>query len=271
LFRIEVIDCSDDNAELHQAPGTTPSSGNADGNAAAASSSGLLQTTTGKVAMLLGAWVMLTGLLIALGLGVLHSSAVQTLDHHVTSTVVAHRTPALNATMKAVTWLGSWVALITTGLIVVVLAARKRLPWLVVAAGVIAWAGEASAVTITKHVVQRPRPPKNLWLLTAHGWSWPSGHTATAAVVFAVLAITVGHVIGTRFIRTTMWAVAAIAVALVAFSRLELGVHWTTDVLASCCFVLGWLGSLFALLAVELRQGAAAARTVGSPALRDPL
>jgi undecaprenyl-diphosphatase len=205
--------------------------------------------------MLLGVWVMLTGLLIALGIGVLHSSTVQAFDQHVTSTVVTHRTPALNATMKAVTWLGSWVALITTGLIVLVLAARKRLPWLVVAAAVIAWAGEASAVTIAKHVVQRSRPPRELWLLNAHGWSWPSGHTATAVLVFTVLALAVGHVVQSRFIRMTMWAVAVVAVAAVAFSRIELGVHWITDVIASTIFVLCWLVTLVvSVLAVGLHD-----------------
>ena len=215
-----------------------------------------LRRSGGRAGILLATWLILTGLLIAIGIGVVHSSAVASFDHHITSTIVTHRTPALNTAMKAVTWLGSWVALITTGLIVVVLAARKRLPWLVVVASVIAWGGEASAVTITKHVVQRPRPPKDLWLLNAHGWSWPSGHAATAAVVFAVLAIAVGYVIGTRFIGVTMWAVAAIAVSLVAFSRVELGVHWTTDVLASVCLVVGWLGSVFTLLAVELHDRA---------------
>jgi undecaprenyl-diphosphatase len=206
--------------------------------------------------MLLAAWVILTGLLIAIGIGVVHWSAVAHFDRHVTSMVVAHRTPALNAAMKAVTWLGSWVALIATGVIVLGLAALKRLPWLAVGAAVIAWAGEAGAVTIAKHLVQRPRPPRELWLVTAHRWSWPSGHTATAALVFSVLAIAVGHVVPTRFIRVTMWAVAAIAVVTVAFSRLELGVHWTTDVLASTGFVLGWLGLVVALFAAELHDRA---------------
>ena len=61
------------------------------------------------------AWAALTGLLIAAGVAVEHSSSVGSLDRHVTSVVVAHRTPALNDVMKAVTWLGSWVALVATG------------------------------------------------------------------------------------------------------------------------------------------------------------
>jgi undecaprenyl-diphosphatase len=206
--------------------------------------------------MLFGSWIILTGLLIALGMVVVHSSSINAFDHRVTTTVAAHRSPALNAVMKAMTWLGSWVALVITGVVVLVLALRNRLPWLAVLMAAIAWAGEASAVTIVKHVVQRPRPPRDLWLVTAHGWSWPSGHTATAVLVFTVLALAVGHVVRSQFIRMAMWATAVIAVIAVAFSRIELGVHWTTDIIASTIFVLGWLALVVTLLAVELRDRA---------------
>jgi undecaprenyl-diphosphatase len=206
-------------------------------------------------AMLIVTWVILTGLLITLGMVVVHSSSINAFDHRVTTTVAAHRSPGLNAAMKAVTWLGSWVALVITGAIVLVFAIRHRLPWLAVLIAVIAWAGEASAVTIVKHVVQRPRPPRDLWLVTAHGWSWPSGHTATAALVFTVLALAVGHVLRSRFIRMTMWSIAVVAVVAVAFSRIELAVHWTTDVIASIIFVVSWLVALvLSLLTVGLHD-----------------
>jgi len=78
--------------------------------------------------VLILAWAALTGLLIAVGVGVTHSSSVNAFDRHVTSVVVAHRTPALNAIMKVVTWLGSWVALVATGILLVVLASRWP-PW----------------------------------------------------------------------------------------------------------------------------------------------
>ena len=217
---------------------------------------GPAHVTVARAGMLFGTWIILTGLLIAIGMVVVHSSSINAFDHRVTTTVAAHRSPALNAVMKAMTWLGSWVALVITGVIVLGLALRYGLPWVAVLMAVIAWAGEASAVTIVKHVVQRPRPPRDLWLVTAHGWSWPSGHTATAVLVFTVLALAVGHVVRSRFIRMAMWAIAVIAVVAVAFSRIELGVHWTTDIIVSTIFVLGWLALVVTLLAVELHDRA---------------
>ncbi len=199
------------------------------------------------------AWAVLTGALIGVGVGVVHSSSVNGFDRHVTSVVVAHRTQALNEAMRAVTWLGSWVALVATGILLVVLALRHRLPMFAVALGVIAWAGESGGVTLAKHVVERDRPSQDLRLVSAHGWSWPSGHTAVALLVFTTLALVVAALAPKSGYRTLAWVVAALAVAAVAYSRVELGVHWATDVIASTIFVGAWLVVLFALFASDIR------------------
>ena len=206
-----------------------------------------------RVLVLILAWAALTGLLIAVGVGVTHSSSVNAFDRHVTSVVVAHRTAVLNAVMKAVTWLGSWVALVATGILLVVLALRRRLPVAAVILAVVAWAGENGGVTLAKHVVERDRPPQDLRLVSAHGWSWPSGHTAVALLVFTTLALVVAAIAARPGYRTLAWVLAALAVAAVAFSRVELGVHWTTDVMASMIFVGTWLVVLLAMFASDIR------------------
>ena len=205
-----------------------------------------------RVGVLLAAWVGLTGMLIAAGAGVVHSATASAFDKHITSMVVGRRTNALNEVMKAITWLGSWVALVVTAVVVLVLAARGRLRWFAVLLAVVAWAGEAGGVTLAKHVVGRQRPPEEIWLMKAHGWSWPSGHTATAVLVFSVLALVVTHVVGSRVTRVASWLTAGILIAAVGFSRLELGVHWTTDVVASLAFVSVWLLVIARLFATEL-------------------
>ncbi len=213
---------------------------------------GRLRSRWLRALILILAWAALTGLLIAVGVGVKHSSSVNAFDRHVTSVVVAHRTPVLNAVMKAVTWLGSWVALVATGILLVVLVLRRRLPIAALVLGFVAWAGENGGVTLAKHVVKRDRPPQDLRLVSAHGWSWPSGHTAVALLVFTTLALVVAAIAPRSGNRTLAWALAALAVAAVAFSRVELGVHWTTDVIASIIFVSAWLVVLFALFASDV-------------------
>src|SRR6516165_805627 len=95
-----------------------------------------------RFGVLVAAWLALTGLLIGVGFAIVHSSAINGFDHRVTARVVAHRSDALNAAMKVVTWFGSWVALVVTGVVVLVLAVRGWIPWLAALLAVVAWAGE---------------------------------------------------------------------------------------------------------------------------------
>lgn len=175
------------------------------------------------------------------GMLVVHSSAVTSLDSHISTTVVAHRSPSLNALMKVATWMGSWVALLAATVLLIVLAWTGRVPltWLVIA--IIAWAGESLCVALAKQIVQRPRPPPDLRLVTAHGWSWPSGHAAAATLIYGTLALTLRHVGAKGILQAAAWIIAGVAVATVAFSRVELGVHWMSDVVSGIVFVSVWL------------------------------
>jgi len=108
-------------------------------------------------------------------------------------------------------------------------------------------------VRIGKIVVGRHRPPQAIWLVTAHGWSFPSGHTAAACLAFTALALCVATPARPRAVRILAWLIAGLAVAVTGFSRVELGVHWTTDVIASVLFVTGWLTAIGIVLGDRLR------------------
>jgi undecaprenyl-diphosphatase len=199
--------------------------------------------------------MVLAGILIGAGELVDHSAAVQGLDNHVTSYVVARRTDSLNTAMKAVTWLGSWIAVLVAAAVVLFFVLRRRLSASCLLVAMVAWGGTQGGTTLAKQVVQRPRPPPELRLVSAHGWSWPSGHTATATLVFAVLATVVWMLISSvrlSVLAVVVWIFVAVAVA---FSRVELGVHWTTDVIASLVFATAWLTVLWIMLACVVASG----------------
>ncbi|NMN98638.1 phosphatase PAP2 family protein [Antrihabitans stalactiti] len=96
----------------------------------------------------------------------------------------------------------------------------------------------AAASTLVKLVVRRERPPVSAHLMTETDFSFPSGHvTATTALAGAVLLVVwMDPAAGTHTRRTArkFFAIfAAVAVvAAVMLTRLYLGVHWLTDVLA---------------------------------------
>jgi undecaprenyl-diphosphatase len=192
--------------------------------------------------LVLVAWLVLVVLLVLCGEGIKHSSAINSIDGHITDFVVRHRTTALNQLMKVVTWAGSWIAVFVVAAAVALLTWKGRLRPVAVVTVLTAWLGELLAVTLTKALVERHRPPVSVRVVAAHGWAFPSGHAANAVVVFSVAAALVSHLARSRIVEVLSWLMALFLMALVGFSRIELGVHWTTDVLAGAVWSGCWAG-----------------------------
>lgn len=105
---------------------------------------------------------------------------------------------------------------------------RAVLPLLVVATG-------AATRTRLSRVIARPRPPRDAWLAEPDGFSLPSKHTTLAA-------LTAGATVRALRVRgPAAGAAPLLAAAGVGASRICLGVHWPTDVLAGWLFADGWL------------------------------
>jgi undecaprenyl-diphosphatase len=98
--------------------------------------------------------------------------------------------------------------------------------------------GQVLITNLTKALVGRHRP--NIHQLTGFsGSSFPSGHAATAAATFAAIALLVGRG-RSRRIKALLAAGAAFIAVSVAASRVLLGVHWLTDVIAGLAMGWGW-------------------------------
>jgi undecaprenyl-diphosphatase len=115
------------------------------------------------------------------------------------------------------------------------------------ALAVVGWSAAGALLsTITKLGFQRPRPD-----LVPHGaevytHSFPSGHALSSAVIFLTLGVMIALVQESRRIKFYVLAFAVLLTLLVGMSRVYLGVHWPSDVLAGWALgaawaTLGWL------------------------------
>ena len=98
---------------------------------------------------------------------------------------------------------------------------------------------------IGKTLIDRERPPVGLHLVPESDGSFPSGHSADSAAVYLAIALVVGLFFLRRPLARAVVVLGALLITgLVGISRLVLGVHWPTDVIA------GWSAGLAAALVV---------------------
>jgi membrane-associated phospholipid phosphatase len=153
---------------------------------------------------------------------------------------VGHRPVVAQAVARGVTDTGTGVVpyvLVLLCALAVARTARQRLALVLLGVACLA-AGQALRYGVMT-LVHRPRPAGADWAAHASGWSFPSGHTTTAAMTAGLLiaALTLRAPRGTPLLRIIVgcWALA------VGLSRVYLGVHWLTDVLGGWLFASGWL------------------------------
>lgn len=117
--------------------------------------------------------------------------------------------------------------------------------------------------SILKDLVGRDRPEIVPHLMEAGGNSFPSGHSFNAAVVYISIALAFAAISPRSSVRVTVIATALVTSILIAWSRVWLGVHWPSDVIA------GWLGGAgWAFLASALldRPARAAVKAIDEAA-----
>jgi membrane-associated phospholipid phosphatase len=149
-----------------------------------------------------------------------------------------HATPLSTAVLGAFTWLGSTLVVIALALAAGLYEWYRRRRWTVLAFMLAVILGQNLIANGVKLLLHRERPPVP-HLAGSSGWSFPSGHSASAAATYAALALLAGR--GRRWpVKAWLGTAAAGVAALVAASRVLLGVHWLTDVIAGVALGLGW-------------------------------
>ena len=203
--------------------------------------------------------------------------ATQAFDDAVLRWLGAHQRPWLAAAMLEITFLGTGTVV---GMISVVAGLFLALTRQRTAAWLLVWATLGGLVlnTLLKLGFDRPRPQLFAWGTHAATTSFPSGHAMSAAVVYGTVALLAARLTTRRGVRAAVIAAAALLALLVAFSRLYLGVHYPTDVIAGLVVGAAWAGFCAAALEAlgearrrrrrgDVRASAADRDDAGDPAL----
>ena len=154
---------------------------------------------------------------------------LQWFDDPIREWVYSIRNPALTEVLKVITYMGNWQT-ITLLCIVLLLFRKTRLRYgMPVSAGAI-------FVTIFNRIIKlifkRPRPEESLHLIEEGGYSFTSGHSITSMVVFGLLIYLVRKYVRNRKAANILTAALAVPWIFIGLSRIYMGVHFPSDVLA---------------------------------------
>src|SRR5262249_32279459 len=179
-------------------------------------------------------------------------------DRRIINLVATLRTPELDHVMLFVTFLGNGqtiIVLAAVALLIALLARRYERAVLIL----LSLVASSLFFSVIKLLVGRPRPPLEEARIVQGGFSFPSGHATVSATFYGTIAYILIRNVKSEVVKALIGLVAALLVLAIGLSRVYLGVHYPSDVVA------GWIAGVFWLVLV------AVAEHVWSPPSRPPL
>ncbi|GAB2614248.1 phosphatase PAP2 family protein [Kribbella endophytica] len=201
--------------------------------------------TTGRYAVpLAGAALAIAGTLgaIALADSATESDGLAAFDPDFSTDAVAARTAPLTALARSLTFIGNTPVLVILTILAAVLLYRVTRSWRAPGLLVVAMAGSAALTVVLKLAVGRHRPGIDFVLgPVSTGYAFPSGHTLNSTVFFGALTALIWLGLRSATAKAGIALAALLLSAGIGISRVYLGYHWATDVLAGWTIAVAWL------------------------------
>lgn len=175
------------------------------------------------------------------------AGSTQTFDDTVLRWIGAHHTKFLDSAMLEITALGTGavvVVMVSIAALFLTLTRHKYSALLLL----VATSGGGILGMILKLRFDRPRPHIFTWGTQALSSSFPSGHAMSATIVYATVAYLAARLEKHHWSRWLTMLFAAVVIVLICFSRLYLGVHYPSDVVAGVVIGLSWAAFCMATL-----------------------
>lgn len=151
--------------------------------------------------------------------------------------------PSMTTSARVASWLGEYgvaIAFVLSLALFLVFGWRRAALWLT-----ITQAGALVLNVSLKYAFHRARPTP-FFGPVPHTYSFPSGHALFSFCFYGVLAGLLTDRIQSRLVEAVIWVAAAILVAAIGLSRIYLGVHYPTDVVAGYLTAAIWVSSMIA-------------------------
>lgn len=171
-------------------------------------------------------------------------NSIQKADYSIAHAVNQNRNPGLTSFMTSITHIGDTAfasrIIIITLILLALFAHRRYLVALVLGSGLV-----VIATSVFKIIFDRPRPgtmdgdilPQ--MVIAVAGKSYPSGHAAIATFLFIFFAWLIAHHIKNRTVKIVGASLIGIVAVFICFSRIYLGVHFTSDVIGGILLATG--------------------------------
>lgn len=157
-------------------------------------------------------------------------------DFTIYHNLIKWRTDFLTGILKIVTQLGGAIALISITILCVIFVPNKKYKCVIP----INLAVIVLSNIILKNFFARPRP-NELRIIEETGYSFPSGHSMASMAFYGYLIYLVFKNVKNKKIRNSLCIILGLVIFLIGFSRIYLGVHYASDVIAGFCFSMSYL------------------------------
>jgi len=172
---------------------------------------------------------------------------VVNIDQTIATYIYSLRTPFITDIMMFITSLAdvNTIIVLFVFVVVILLVLKKRSHIIPV---VLTLLGNLIFVSLVKTILARPRPLLANALVYEESYSYPSGHSLIAITIYGLLIIYLFTFVKSHAIRRLSVIVGVILILIVGFSRIYLGAHWPSDVLASYLIGICWLSLILFLI-----------------------
>ncbi len=157
---------------------------------------------------------------------------IKVFDENIYNYIYSFRSDLLDTIFKTITKLGNTLTVIIMVFVLLVFLGKENIYKLILTVATTVLTNQG-----LKHIIRRARPD-HLRLIKENGYAFPSGHSMISIALYGLLIYLVYKNIKNKFIKTILISILSILILGIGISRVYLGVHYPSDVLAGFSIAL---------------------------------